>query len=142
MRECKKCGKLKENEEFAKHHWCRKCAKEYNRNRKVTKRAQLNKNKNEWAKKNPKLRHKGQSKSKYSITGEQYDAIYSDLCAVCGKPETDKRNGKIRMLSIDHNHDTGKIRGMLCGKCNKALGLLDENIDILLSMIKYIAKHT
>ena len=56
------------------------------------------------------------------------------LCAICGLPEVDKvgRNRTKADLCIDHNHNTNKIRGLLCGKCNKALGLLKiDNLGIL-----------
>lgn len=41
---------------------------------------------------------------------------------------------------IDHDHKTGKIRGLLCGFCNKAIGLLKENINILRNAIHYLEK--
>ena len=53
----------------------------------------------------------------------------SGLCALCGLPEKSKRKGTKMALSIDHNHNTDKFRGLLCGKCNRAIGLL--NVDSL-----------
>ena len=46
-----------------------------------------------------------------------------------------------RNLAVDHNHVTGKIRGLLCGQCNTALGKVKEDKEILLRMINYIDKH-
>ena len=61
------------------------------------------------------------------------------LCLGCGKPaENTNRNNK--RLHIDHDHKTGKIRGLLCIKCNRALGLVNENVDILLNLIKYLRR--
>lgn len=84
----------------------------------------------------------------YGITKEDYDNILesqNNVCAIC--KEEDKvyhnRNGvniKISM-PVDHCHDTGKVRGLLCTSCNRAIGLLKDSIDNLKSAIKYLKKH-
>ncbi len=51
-------------------------------------------------------------------------------CAICAEP-SDK-------LNVDHHHDTGTVRGLLCGKCNRGIGNLKECPDILLKAIKYL----
>lgn len=58
------------------------------------------------------------------------------VCAICGKVNT---NG--RRLAVDHDHETLKIRALLCHKCNLALGLLDENVSVFKNCIEYIEKH-
>ncbi|MDO8302701.1 MAG: endonuclease VII domain-containing protein, partial [Sedimentisphaerales bacterium] len=71
----------------------------------------------------------------YGMTTEEYDEILTaqnGVCATCGRPP----NGKY--LSIDHDHDTGKVRGLLCDNCNRSLGLTHESIDILAKMINYL----
>lgn len=76
-------------------------------------------------------------KSKYNLTTEQYlDMYYAQqgCCAICGKPETELK----RSLYIDHNHKTGKVRGLLCPNCNFFLGYVKENIDTLLNMATYL----
>jgi hypothetical protein len=57
----------------------------------------------------------------YGITPEQYDEILADQlwgCAICGKSE--------KILSVDHSHDTGEIRGLLCTTCNLHLGIFEK----------------
>lgn len=75
----------------------------------------------------------------YQISGVEYDEMYREqggLCAIC--KGVNKSN---RKLSIDHNHITGEIRGLLCTKCNLGLGQLmaDDGTDILLAAIKYLS---
>lgn len=63
------------------------------------------------------------------------------VCATCKKPETQTRHGKVKALSVDHDHVTGKVRGLLCGHCNTALGKVGDNRDVLLAMISYLDQH-
>jgi Recombination endonuclease VII len=67
-------------------------------------------------------------KRDYGITLEQYVALWLEqggLCALCRQPEVGTYRGVVRMLSVDHDHETGQIRGLLCGSCNVALGWLE-----------------
>lgn len=77
-------------------------------------------------------------KNLHGITPEIYNTKLkrqNGKCAVCHKkPRT------IR-LAIDHNHKTQKVRDLLCGSCNRALGLIKEDISILQAMIEYIERH-
>lgn len=59
-------------------------------------------------------------------------------CAICGDDEKSKRN---KNLSIDHCHETNKVRGLLCTNCNRAIGLLKDNIQILEKAINYLNKY-
>lgn len=64
-------------------------------------------------------------------------------CAICLKPEKSLNNKKTKIcrLAVDHCHKTGKIRQLLCANCNKTLGLIKEDTDVLKKMIDYIGKH-
>lgn len=55
-------------------------------------------------------------------------------CAICGTDNTGKR----RCFHVDHNHDTGKIRGLLCGNCNSGLGNLRDDVGLLNRAIQYL----
>lgn len=75
---------------------------------------------------------------KYNITDSEWRDMANSqdyCCAICGKHQPKKR------LAIDHDHKTGKIRGLLCSNCNTALGLLKDNISIAESAVKYLKRH-
>lgn len=79
-------------------------------------------------------------KSKYGTTPEAVDAMLEDqggLCAICG---TDDPGGR-GFWNIDHDHGTGKIRGLLCTACNRGIGLLGDDIDRLMSAAAYLLAH-
>ena len=80
----------------------------------------------------------------YGITLSQYVGLLSlqkGFCAICGEPEKTERNGKLKRLAVDHCHETGIIRGLLCQKCNTAIGSLDHNIEILNKAIEYLENY-
>lgn len=88
-------------------------------------------------------------KRDYGITDSDYGKILIDqngVCAICGNSEVaanNQRNGVLK-LSVDHNHVTNQIRGLLCQRCNTGLGkfLIDEcGIDLLNKAIKYVEKN-
>lgn len=57
-------------------------------------------------------------------------------CDICGEEEKTRA-----CLSLDHDHATGKVRGFLCNNCNRGLGLLGDNPEILRKAAKYLEKH-
>ncbi len=63
------------------------------------------------------------------------------VCAICAHPETHMRNGKVKALAVDHSHETGEIRGLLCSDCNTGIGKLKDDRNVLLAAIKYLDKH-
>lgn len=84
-------------------------------------------------------------KKRYGISIKQYQKLFNfqgGVCAICGGKETRKNKYiGIAKLSIDHDHKTHKIRGLLCNKCNACLGLIDDNKEILQKMIKYLENN-
>lgn len=76
----------------------------------------------------------------YNISLEIYNKMFNDqngCCSICKKHQSEFK----RSLCVDHNHITGKVRALLCSNCNKAIGLLNENIKALEESIKYIKHH-
>ena len=84
-------------------------------------------------------------KTKYGLTVAQYDEMFAaqgGCCAVCGRPESRMKGGKVARLSVDHDHKTGKVRGLLCDKHNRALGLLGDSADIVECAAAYLRRHS
>jgi len=80
---------------------------------------------------------------KFGISLHEFELMVkkqSNLCAICNSQETlfDKRANKIRSLVVDHDHRSGKIRGLLCGACNKGLGLFKDNSEIIKKASEYL----
>lgn len=83
-------------------------------------------------------------KRKYGITIEDFKAMLCSqegVCAICKEFETVKENGRVRALHVDHCHDTGKVRGLLCDSCNRGLGKFKDNPDLLDKAAQYLRKH-
>lgn len=71
---------------------------------------------------------------KYRISERVYQALSENGCNICGV-YTEKR------LNIDHDHDTGMVRGVLCSRCNLTLGNVKDDISLLEKMIEYLRRN-
>lgn len=120
---CTICGEEKGLEEFhamksgkyGKHSQCKKCSN--------AKRSQ---------------RTKDARPSRYGITWDDYDRMLEEQdgrCAICLKSDPGMGRG---VWSIDHDHETGRVRGLLCGYCNTALGKFEDNIANLTRAQAYL----
>lgn len=77
----------------------------------------------------------------YNINNEQYDNLLSkqnNSCAICSTHQSKLR----RSLSVDHNHKTNQVRGLLCDNCNLVLGHAFDSVTLLDKAIKYLQKYT
>jgi len=75
----------------------------------------------------------------YGITEFDYNKMIekqNGKCAICGSIKIGR--GKTNKFCIDHNHKTGKVRGLLCHNCNVLLGKLSDNIKLCQNIIKYL----
>lgn len=85
-------------------------------------------------------------KKEYGLTLEQYDAMKAaqgGKCAICDRTHSQLQPTKIQgdRLHVDHDHKTGKVRGLLCHHCNMVLGHLGDNIERMQTAIRYLQFH-
>ncbi len=67
-----------------------------------------------------------------------YELLVSRRCAICGGPPTGSGRGS---YMFDHNHKTGKFRGLLCSQCNTGIGLFRDNPELLMKAIAYLKNN-
>jgi hypothetical protein len=82
---------------------------------------------------------------KYGIDFATYQKMLvaqKGVCAICEQPETKIQNSTIRLLSVDHDHKTGAVRGLLCASCNQGVGYFRDDIPILQRAIGYLRRHS
>jgi len=162
---CTRCKKTRVLSKFTKQKECKDgvrsickhCDKEWRANYYLNNKEKIKKSVSQWQKENRVLvyaRKKSYYKKhpikrkqyqrlcnlkyKFGMTVNDYNKILKNqnyTCAICHKKESKQKH-----LSVDHNHKTGKVRGLLCSNCNNTLGLLYEDIKILKSMITYLRK--
>jgi hypothetical protein len=85
-----------------------------------------------------KILYKIHNLKKYSLTIENLEEMkikQNNKCAICGEEFKKSKN-----IHVDHCHITGKVRGLLCNKCNTGLGFLHDNIDVLKNAINYLER--
>ncbi len=100
----------------------------------------------EFAEKNRVISSRNFRMKKHGLTGEHYNKLLLEqngVCAICLGNETIERvKGGYKDLAIDHCHKTGKVRGLLCNKCNYAIGYLKDNPKNAQRAMEYLEKHS
>jgi len=89
---------------------------------------------------NPERTRNNDLKRNYGITLQEHQQMFEEqkgVCAIC-KGEGD---GKWKKLCVDHDHETGKVRQLLCRRCNMILGQAYDDISLFEEYIKYLKKH-
>lgn len=74
----------------------------------------------------------------YGITNESYEEMLAEQgggCAICGARRFNRISDR---LAVDHNHNTGHPRGLLCGRCNLVLGMVRDSAEVLKNAIRYL----
>jgi hypothetical protein len=93
-----------------------------------------------YRKENPKVIRNVHLNYWYKISLDQYNELFENqkgCCAICGKHQSQFS----KSLSVDHDHVTGKIKGLLCGNCNRGLGYFMESTELLRNAFEYIIKN-
>ena len=93
-----------------------------------------------WKAKNPE-RERVRNLAQFGMTIKDYDAMHEaqgGVCAICNQPETSNRGGRVYRLAVDHDHNTGKVRGLLCFKCNSAMGSFEKRNVPLENVIRFL----
>lgn len=127
-------GKWRDGEDGRSHH-CKTCSKEYTK--KTFERRKVYRQANKDNRRNHALQQS------YGITLETYNQILlsqNESCAICNKHKSLQKNH----FAVDHNHVTGKVRGLLCDPCNLGIGQLkcDVGIETIQKAIEYIKSHS
>jgi Recombination endonuclease VII len=131
---CTQCDLKKPVTEFARHSGtkdgrrpdCRSCHAKYHRRRRTDERVRRNDDYKTW----------------YRITLDDYERMVAEQdgkCAIC-RCEPNHANKRHKRLVVDHDHETGRVRGLLCNKCNRALGIFKDSVAVLEKAISYLRK--
>lgn len=91
----------------------------------------------------PEARRAFHMKQRFGLTMEEYAKMLHSqnyVCGICFKKQVAGKNLN-GTLAVDHDHKTGKIRGLLCQKCNTALGMFNDEIELFNNAIKWIQTH-
>jgi len=98
----------------------------------------------QWQKRNPELvkiyNRKSHLKYYYNLSFKKYNKLLKKQHYKCAIKSCKIKYSEKEKLSVDHNHKTNKVRGLLCGKCNRGIGNFNENIKLLKDAISYL--HT
>ncbi len=99
-----------------------------------------------WIENNPDAKVSARLKSLYGITLVEYEEMFAQQngrCAICSRPERviDPRTKAPRRLAVDHDHDTGKVRALLCWYCNTGIAKFDEQAELLEEAARYLRCH-
>jgi hypothetical protein len=93
----------------------------------------------------PNITRAANLKTRFNISIDEYNNLFlkqKGKCAICHQAESQlDSKGKVKWLSVDHNHSKGDIRGLLCNSCNTGIGKLGDSITVLESAVKYLKKR-
>lgn len=146
MKTCPKCKKDLDLSSFNKSNrrdgyqtYCRECHNKMQREKySIDPSAKLKRQMRERKRNslNPLAKKDAELRRLYGISVEDYLQMLKNqngVCKICHQECKTKYS-----LSVDHNHKTGVVRGLLCNRCNRVLGMMEESVELFASAIKYI----
>lgn len=155
-KKCTKCHEAKLVVEFYRHRgtadgratYCISCVKADRRAWVAANAERVRAANKQWSDENPDRKrsdHRLYWLRAYGLTPEAYDQLLREqdgACAICGQAETfvDPRTAETRRLAVDHCHTTGRVRGLLCGRCNRSIGLLGDSAETLEKAAAYLRR--
>ena len=149
---CARCKRRKTVEEFTRNKankdglssYCRRCNNEHVK-------AQYRKDPTRaiaaakaWRAANRDRHNETAMRCKYGITRVDFDrmlAAQNGVCAICGQAETRRNKNGVYRLHIDHDHETGRIRALLCHNCNAGVGHFKDDPKLLEAAAAYLRNH-
>ncbi len=156
-KKCSKCEKVRKfilfspNKKYKDglNYWCKQCCSDYtslwrDKNPLTLKQKRKTSTLSKQLRGKHPLKYKNYSlKYSYGISVLEYEKMLLDQdskCLICKEIETMKYRGKTKYLSVDHDHNSGQIRGLLCDSCNRGIGYLKDSYKICLSAHEYLKK--
>lgn len=80
-------------------------------------------------------------RQKFGLSQADYEAILArqgGVCAICGEAETARYKGRVKWLAVDHDHATGRLRGLLCQACNLIIGFAADDRERVAAALSYL----
>lgn len=135
MKTCSRCQETKPTSEFyahgpsrdGRHPQCKACRRTYELERYHAGPGKL-------------VRRLYLLRKNYGLSGDDFEAMLAEqagACAIC-RLEPDGRHSRSHVLHVDHDHETGAVRGLLCSECNRGLGAFGDNPERLRAALTYL----
>ena len=142
MKLCRDCEQVKPSTEFTHsrsrrdglNHYCKACSR-------ARGRARYQKASSDYKQRRVEAAYARKLKAQYNLTVEAYQerlAAQGGVCLICQRPPEDEVFNNKR-LCVDHDHETGKVRGLLCNSCNAAIGRMRDDPERLRRAIAYLS---
>lgn len=148
MKECKRCGRTKSLDSFYKRldkeARCKECVSEIRKAAYPEMRDKRIAYTKKYRDENPEKIRDTKLRQAYGVGVEYFEAKLKEqggVCAGCKENVKVIWRGKEVRMALDHHHATGAPRGVLCIRCNRGLGLLQENPEVMINLIEYINKY-
>lgn len=143
MKKCTRCDKGYDKT-YSKEYRCIPCVNELRRQKYRENPEKYKARVTKYRTENPEKIRDTKLKQAYGVGTEYFVAKLTEqngVCAGCGQNRKVKWKGKEVQMALDHNHETLEPRGVLCIKCNRGLGLLEENPATMTNLIEYLNKY-